>query len=374
MKFFHKSEVIVVGGGIVGCAAAYYLTKGGARVTIIEREGLASQASGYSAGMLNPLTGIGIPGCLQEIAMTSFQMHLNLWKDLVSETGFDFNPSRRSSIDVIFDESDHSSLEQVYRTYRDTDGFKAQWLSDSEIKSVSSKISAEAIGGLYTWGNGSLDSMLLTKALANSAVESGSKLIETNVVGVQDQYGRINGLRTKEGIIGCDHVIFALGPWSNKIEKWLGVHVPVSPLKGQILRTHLSNVGKYPDYDLNHGGISLYRKSGGMVWIGATEEHQGYDVTQTVKAKNMLLSKASIIVPSIIESEIINQTVCLRPITPDWLPIIGKAPGWSNAWLATGAGKKGILLGPAMGKSISDLITKKSTEIPIHGFQPERFQ
>ena len=65
MKSFHKSEVVVVGGGIVGCAAAYYLTKEGARVTIIEREGLANQASGYSAGMLNPLTGIGIPGALQ---------------------------------------------------------------------------------------------------------------------------------------------------------------------------------------------------------------------------------------------------------------------------------------------------------------------
>lgn len=374
MKSFHKSEVVVVGGGIVGCAAAYYLTKEGARVTIIEREGLANQASGYSAGMLNPLTGIGIPGALQKIAMASFQMHLNLWDNLISETGFDFNPSRRPSIDLVFNESDRSSLERVYRTCEDTEGFKAQWLGGSEIKSISSKISTEVIGGLYTWGNGSLDSMLLTRALASSAITSGSNLLETNVIGVVNQYGRITGVSTKEGIIECDEVVFAQGPWSNEIENWLGIRIPVSPLKGQILRTRLINVETYPDYDLSHEGISLYRKSNEMVWIGATEENRRYDITQTVEARNMLLDRASVIVPSINESEIIKHTVCLRPITPDWLPIIGKAPGWTNAWLATGAGKKGILLGPAIGKSISDLITKKSTGIPINGFEPERFQ
>ena len=68
------------------------------------------------------------------------------------------------------------------------------------------------------------------------------------------------------------------------------------------------------------------------------------------------------------------HTVCLRPVTPDWLPIIGKAPGWENVWLNTGAGKKGILLCPAMGKAAADLIVSGSTDVPIQGFDPSRFQ
>jgi D-amino-acid dehydrogenase len=63
----------------------------------------------------------------------------------------------------------------------------------------------------------------------------------------------------------------------------------------------------------------------------------------------------------------------LRPVTPDWLPIVGRATGWDNAYLATGAGKKGVLLSPAMGKAVAGLITEGSTELPVDQFAPDRF-
>ena len=68
------------------------------------------------------------------------------------------------------------------------------------------------------------------------------------------------------------------------------------------------------------------------------------------------------------------QTACLRPLSPDWLPIVGRAPAWDNAYLATGAGKKGILLSPAIGKAIADLITADSTDLPVANCGPDRFQ
>ena len=77
--------------------------------------------------------------------------------------------------------------------------------------------------------------------------------------------------------------------------------------------------------------------------------------------------------PAIADAELVMHTACLRPVTPDWLPIIGRAHGHRNAWLATGAGKKGILLAPAIGKSIADLITTGGTALPIANFAPERF-
>ena len=82
---------------------------------------------------------------------------------------------------------------------------------------------------------------------------------------------------------------------------------------------------------------------------------------------------ATRLIPEMAQSKLVLQTACLRPVTPDWLPIIGRAPGWENAYLATGAGKKGILLSPAIGKAVAELITKGSTEISIEGFDPGRF-
>ena len=67
------------------------------------------------------------------------------------------------------------------------------------------------------------------------------------------------------------------------------------------------------------------------------------------------------------------HTACLRPVTPDWLPIIGRAPGCDNAWLATGAGKKGILLAPGFGKAVADLITQDETSLSIENYAPARF-
>jgi glycine/D-amino acid oxidase-like deaminating enzyme len=79
------------------------------------------------------------------------------------------------------------------------------------------------------------------------------------------------------------------------------------------------------------------------------------------------------LVPDLAQARLVLQTACLRPVTPDWLPIIGQAPSWDNVYLATGAGKKGILLSPGMGKAIADLMTQGSTSLSIGPCAPERF-
>ena len=77
--------------------------------------------------------------------------------------------------------------------------------------------------------------------------------------------------------------------------------------------------------------------------------------------------------PAMSEARLSLQTACLRPVTPDWLPIIGRVPNWDNVYLATGAGKKGILLSPGIGKSTADLMTQGETKLSISAFNPGRF-
>ena len=143
MKSFHSSDVVVIGGGASGCATAYYLSKKGTSVTIVEREGIATQASGYSAGMLNPLTGIGIPGGLQNLAKMSFRLHQELWNSLIDETGFNFHPEKVSTIDLLFEESEIPSLENIRKTYETEDGFESYWLEKSELDAIKPSLSPE---------------------------------------------------------------------------------------------------------------------------------------------------------------------------------------------------------------------------------------
>jgi glycine/D-amino acid oxidase-like deaminating enzyme len=70
---------------------------------------------------------------------------------------------------------------------------------------------------------------------------------------------------------------------------------------------------------------------------------------------------------------LVQHTACLRPVTPDWLPIVGPAPGWDNVYLATGGEKKGILLSPGIGKAIAELIVAGSTPLDITPCTPQRF-
>ena len=97
-----SSEVVIVGGGVAGCAVAYYLGQAGIRVTLVEREGIATQASGYAARGLNPIHGVPAP--LKPLAMESFRLHLTLWGELKEATGSDCQARMVSMLKLAFDE------------------------------------------------------------------------------------------------------------------------------------------------------------------------------------------------------------------------------------------------------------------------------
>ena len=174
-----------------------------------------------------------------------------------------------------------------------------------------------------------------------------------------------------DGVIECDTVVLAMGPWSRHAESWLGTYIPVDPLKGEILRMELP--GEPLECDVSGGGASIYAKPNGLVWCGTTEDWRGFDLKPLPETRERILAGVKRILPQVGEAKLVMHTACLRPVTPDWLPILGRVPGYRNAWLATGAGKKGILLAPGIGKSVADLITSDHTELPIDNFSPTRF-
>ena len=367
------SKVVIVGGGVAGCAAAYFLSLAGVKATIIEREGISSQASGFSAGGLNPLEGSCIPGPLSALAMASFKLHKELWGTLRKETAIDFQSRIVSLTKVAFSEDEVPALQESLNLFEDArlEGFSGEWLHRSEVLKVEPRLSEKLIGGVRLFGNATLNSLLYTQALAEAAQKRGATVRPGVARGVRLDNGRVLSVILGDGEIACDQVVLAAGPWSREAEQWLDISVPVDPLKGEILRLELHGPALGGDY--NGAGASVYPRADGLVWCGTTEVDEGFNKEPTEAARDKIWGAARELIPELAHASLIKHTACLRPVTPDYMPIVGRAPGWDNVYLATGAGKKGILLSTGMGKATADLMTEGLTEVPLEGCEPERF-
>ena len=367
------TDVVIIGGGIAGCSAAYYLAQNGITSTIIEREDIASQASGYNAGGLNPLEGHGWPDPLLPMALQSFRLHQELWRQLPEETGIDYHGRFSSILKVALAEDELPDLRDTLSTFNGTTepGFSAEWLEREDVLAIEPRVSPDIIGGVRAVGNGALDGQEFTQALAAAAVNRGSKVVSASAIGLRLGNGRIESVVTSDGEISCAALLIAAGPWCRTAEQWLDIAIPVDPLKGQIIRLQPDGPGL--EYELIGAGSSMYAKTDGLIWCGATEEEAGFDLSLTEEAREQILKNAVRLVPWLANAAIAKHTACLRPVTPDWIPIVGSAPGWDNVYISAGGQKKGILLGPAMGKGVADLIASGQSDINLKGCDPGRF-
>ena len=161
-----------------------------------------------------------------------------------------------------------------------------------------------------------------------------------------------------------------MGPWSELASSWLGYDIPVAPLKGEII--YLEGMDPHLEYHV-HGACSIVYKADGLVWIAATQEHAGFDETVSVAARDTLMQTALAMMPGLSELKLVRQTACLRPLSSDKLMVLGKAPGWEGVYMATGAGRSGIILGPAMGRITADLVATGAAGMNIEAFDPGRF-
>jgi glycine oxidase len=366
----NEEHVVVVGAGAAGCATAYYLSAAGVRVTVVDGEGVGTQASGWSAGGINPLHGIPAP--IAELALESFRLHLALWPALGHMSGLDLGARRISMAMVAPVEPAIPPLLGLRDAFdaAAADGFSAAWLDGAALRALEPRVTSAA-GALVTQGNGVLDSYQFTNALAAAAQRQGAVLHAGTVTGLRHSDRRVTGVWCGEALLPCDAVVVAMGPWSQAAAAWLSTPLPVEPLKGEILR--MAVPGPPLACDLVAPHVSLFGRAGGQVWIGSTMERRGFDTAASESARRTLLGAAVQLMPALAEASLERQTVCLRPVTADGLPVIGNVPDWDGVYVATGGGAKGILLAPAMGKAVAELLLTGRTALPIAACNPARF-
>ena len=230
------SDVVIIGGGIVGISTAYYLAKAGIRSVIVERDAVGSHASGFAYGGLSPLAGAGIPGPVSALAEEGMRLHRELAASLPEETGVNTEYRLRPSMTLAFTEDEAASARAGLSWQHEREDFSVRWLDSAEMRSVEPRISEEAIGALLVEGGADVEPYRLSLAMAGAAERLGATIRHGNVTGLGRQGFKVTSVKLEGEELACDRVVVATGPWSGAAGAWLGVKIDVRPLKGQILR------------------------------------------------------------------------------------------------------------------------------------------
>ena len=376
------SEVIVVGAGAVGAAAAYYLSHRGAKVSILERDGIGSGASGHATGLLTLLGAEFNPGPSLQLGIEGYRMFDELVPALTEETGVDLFYQRRPALRLALDEEEVGLIQGMMPWQKKH--LDCTWIDGDEVRKLEPRLTNRVMGAAYQEESGQLDSYRLTLSLVQAAEKHGAQLLLHEVIGLLTQKGRVTGVRTTSGELYSDIVVLAPGVWVEPYEEDLGFPIPVRPLKGERLM-------------LKYGGASLpvlmtspkrghlVSRMDGLLSVGSTggrdydpkDLYLGdvFDRMPTEGARMELLQRALDVFPEVEDAELVHHLAGSRPLSADRIPIIGPVPGWEGVLLATGHGTKGIHLGPITGKIIADLVLSGRPEVPLDTdiFLPGRF-
>ena len=340
------TDIVVVGGGIVGASACFYASQMGASCTLIDRDGVASHASGFAFGGLHPRVTALSDSDMPRFARESFEEHQWLHEKLEFEQAQGSTWRRRSSISLAWNETE-ANLFQVLANKNPSSSY---WLDAGRLHDLESRISYDALGGLLNTDSAEVDSALLTESLVRIAAPD---VFLDEIVTIELKSDRVACVKSRDGsVYKADAYVFAIGPWTNLALKWFGLSSVIDPLKGQILRLQID--GPSFQHSFSVDGNYMSSKSDGLLWIGTTEEDAKFDETPTKEGRHAITGVLQRMVPGPMNFSVVKQTACLRPITHDGELIIGRVPSISNAFIGTGGGRKGILYGPLMGKYLAE--------------------
>ena len=359
-------DVAIVGGGVIGVAIAYFLSQRGLEPLVIEGTEVAHGASGKSAGLLSP----GLPhdadetGALPPLIARSVVLHRAVADLLDGRATYDYTPYTTCLVAKDEEEAAHLDARAAE--------LSAEPIPHDEITERCPWLDMPVAGGLAQ-PTAQIDSAKFTERLLESARSMGASLRTGRALGLVGGEDYIAGVELADGVVTADKTVLAMGPWSMRAAAWLDLPIPVRPLKGQIV--HLEPSGEPPPGGFSdmHGHYVVTRPTG-LVHVGATEEEAGFDQETTEAAREDILSTLARYTSKLGSMRVVNQTACLRPVSGDGLPLIGAAPGRQGAYVATGHGRKGIILSLATGEALAELITEgSSSEVDLTPFDPARF-
>ncbi len=369
-------SVLVVGGGIIGCATAYELAKAGCRVTVLERDTPGGEASGAAAGLLAPLGESRVPGPFQTLAVESWRLYPKVVEELQAATGMDVQHMTAGTLYPLSGEGDVEAARER-TTWPVAREFGVELLEGAAVRDCEPALAPDIEAALLVRGDHWVNNERLVAAYGRAAagrgvaIRSGAEVTEIVI-----EAGRAGGVVVAGERLDADIVILAAGAWSGQFPVGQGPAasrsaLPVGPVRGQILS--VSNSPPILEHAVHGKGVYLAPRPSGECLVGATVEHVGFLREVTDEALERLIDDAVSLVPDIGERPLLRSWCGFRPWAPDALPILGPWPGVRGLTVATAHFRNGILLAPITARLVSE--TALSGEVPplLRPFLPDRF-
>ena len=359
-----------MGGGIIGCAVAFFLAKSGVYPLVLERGQVGGEASSGAAGMLTAQTHTDEAGALFDLKLASRALYKGLASELLERTGLDIEYRQIGHVaPALSDEEDGAVARRV--EWQKARGLPAEKLDARQARAMEAGLASDVRGAGWFPEDHHINNSAATQALASATMRLGGKFrTGCAVLDLVTEGKRVTGVRTESETVSAGAVILCAGAWMQQFEKASGIPLPIVPAKGQMV------VAKLELPALRHVvyGSEVYaipRASGEHI-IGSTVEFVGFDKRVTVEGITKILKEVTRLVPALHEAAMVTNWACLRPAAPDGLPLLGKVPDRPGLLIATGHFRNGILLAPITGKLIAELIVDGVPSFPLEPFRPER--
>ncbi|MGE5547240.1 MAG: D-amino acid dehydrogenase [Solirubrobacterales bacterium] len=416
-------RVLVLGAGVVGTAAAWYLAKAGHAVTVLDRNpGAGLETSFANGGQVSPCHAEpwAHPGVMAKVTQwlgredAPLLFRWNRWdpalwawglrflanctagrarinteralrialysrnclRALRDETGLEYDQRRQGILHIYRDpvEFEHAlGAAEVMRK----NGLPRVAKTPVECVAVEPALAAAAptlAGGILTPEDESGDAFKFTTGLADLAGRNGVEFrFGVTITGFEREHGRISAVVTDAGRFDADAYVLALGSYSPLLARDLGLRLPIVPAKGYSITVPVDGHDGAPTVSITDDEAKMvYSRLGHRLRAAGTAEFSGWDTSLNPVRWKVLLAKARALFPDGGDYDKVEPWTGLRPVTPDSVPILGATP-IPNLWLDTGHGTLGWTMACGSGRVIADLISGRAPDISLDGLTLKRF-
>jgi glycine/D-amino acid oxidase-like deaminating enzyme len=356
-------RVVICGGGVIGACTAYFLSRSGIDVVVVERTDVAAAASGKAGGFLALDWCAGTP--LDPLARRSFHLHATLAGEISGDWAY--RPMSAYTGYVVPDRDAHRTMPS-----------ELNWLSKGIM--ITGRIGTPETTAI-------VHPRKFTAGMMDAAKKLGAELRRGRITGIirHADESKARGVELDDGIIEADAVVIAMGPWSLLAAGWMSLPV----VFGQRSPSAVYDTGDdvpadalFLEYqDERSGGVSVevFPRSDGSTHVTAFSGPAPLpldpaDIAATTNEIARLTAICERLSPAFRAERIIARQACFRPVTQDGLPLIGKVPGSEGLYVATGHNVWGILNAPATGEALAELIAGSRPRIDLSPFDPKRLR
>lgn len=364
------ADVVIIGGGSVGCTTAYYLAKKGIKnIVLVEKDCLTYGSTGRCGAGIRQMWGTEM-NCL--ISRGSCE----LFKEIGEESGYgDIEFEQRGYLLISYRE-DRAEMLDKNLALQHSLGIPAQKLTPEEAKKMVPQLNIEGlVGAYYGAEDGFINPFKATYAFAYGAEKLGVEINQqTEVVGFETKGRSITGVVTNKGTIATKMVINAAGPHCKFIGQMLGMEHPIEPERHQILVTEpMEHMMDPMVMSFDHSSYCQQVRHGAfLMGFGHPHEPKGLNFVNSDDFMEEMAQKIIYQLPFLKDLRVVRQWAGHYDTSPDAQPILGKVPEYDGYLIACGCGK-GFMLAPMIGKMMSEFIMGEKSIIDLNILSVERF-